>query len=107
MIGGNASTALHAFYYLSSPVIDVSGQSNLTLEFYRWLNSDYTPFMQNTVDVFNGTQWIAIWQSGGAPGIVDSSWVQQAFDISAHINPALAIRFGHQIGSGGVYTVSS
>ncbi|MFM6266519.1 MAG: hypothetical protein ACKPFA_08440, partial [Dolichospermum sp.] len=39
VIGGNASTALHGFYYLTSPVINTSTANQLFFEFARWLNS--------------------------------------------------------------------
>ena len=51
VIGGTASTSLHGYYYLTSPVINTGGASNLRLIFWRWLNSDYTPYMQNVVEV--------------------------------------------------------
>ncbi|MFM6606790.1 MAG: S8 family serine peptidase, partial [Dolichospermum sp.] len=38
VIGGNASTALHDFYYLTSPVINTSTANQLFFEFARWLN---------------------------------------------------------------------
>ena len=108
VIGGNASTATHDFYFLTSPVVNLSGATGtVTLDFYRWLNSDYTPFMQNKVDVFNGSSWQNIWISGGSPGVLDSSWVQQSFNVTAFANPNFQVRFGFNIGSSGVFTVSS
>lgn len=107
VIGGNAMLPLHGYFYLVSPVIDVSAYSDLQLEYYRWLNSDYTPYMHNVVDVFDGANWVNIWASGGAPGVLDASWTQQVFDLTPHINSALQVRFGHLVGSSGVFTVSS
>ena len=107
VIGGNAPTGVHPFYFLTSPVIDTAGLGNITLEFYRWLNSDYTPYMKNKIDVFDGASWVTLWMSGGSPGVLDAEWTPQVFDISAFSNSALRVRFGYSIGSGGVYTVSS
>jgi len=106
VLGGNAPTNLHDFYYLTSTVIDTSGYSGLSFEFYRWLNSDYTPYMQNKVDVFDGSSWVNLWQSGASPGVQDSSWALQSFDISSYNNQNLQVRMGYNITSGGVYTVS-
>lgn len=39
--------------------------------------------------------------------MADSAWSQQTYDISAYANAALRVRFGHQVTSGGVFTVSS
>ena len=49
VIGGITSDSLHPYYYLTSPAVDVSAApGQVYLEFWRWLNSDYTPFMNNT-----------------------------------------------------------
>jgi VCBS repeat-containing protein len=106
VIGGNAQTGLHAEYYLVSPVIDTSGASTLALSYARWLNSDYTPYMKNTVDVWNGTSWVNIWSTGSS-STVDSSWTPASFDITAYANAQLQVRFGFSIGSSGVWTMSS
>ncbi|WP_170863959.1 S8 family serine peptidase, partial [Microcystis aeruginosa] len=109
VIGGNASTALHDFYYLTSPVINTSTANQLFFEFARWLNSDYTPYMQNTVEIFNGSSWVNLLPSNfdDSPGVTDNAWTPQQFDISAHKSASTQIRFGFNVTSGGVYTVSS
>ncbi|MEH1948251.1 MAG: DUF4347 domain-containing protein [Nostoc sp.] len=106
VIGGNASTAaLHGYYYITSPVINTDGTGKLSFDYYRWLNSDYTPFMQNTVEVFDGTSWVPLWTTSGP--ITDNAWTKQSFDITAYNSSATQVRFGFQIGSTEVYTVSS
>jgi hypothetical protein len=106
VIGGNVTTALHDFYWLVSPVINLAAAASAELEFWRWLNSDYTPYMQNRVDVFDGTDWQTIFQTEGPPGVADSDWVQQVFDVSSHTNAAFQMRFGYNVDSSGVWTVS-
>jgi hypothetical protein len=56
VVGGNASTTVHGYYYMTSPIINAAGATKLYLGFWRWLNTDYTPYMVNTVEVFDGTQ---------------------------------------------------
>jgi subtilisin family serine protease/Ca2+-binding RTX toxin-like protein len=107
VIGGNASTALHDFYYFTSPIINTSTANNLFFEYARWLNSDYTPYMQNTVDVFNGSSWVNLWSSGESPGVTDDAWTPQKFDISTYKSASTQIRFGFNVGNDGAYTVSS
>jgi len=97
VIGGNASTTPHEFEYLVSPVIDLGGTTGLTvLEYYRWLNTDFSPFMNATVDVFNGTDWINLVPApNGSDGIIaDSSWTVQAFDISSYVSSTFRLRYG-------------
>jgi hypothetical protein len=108
VIGGNASTAVHPYYYLTSPVVDLSAAAGSAwLSFYRWLNSDYSPFMQNSVEVWDGATWQTVWASGGAPGIQDSEWTLQTYDVTAFANAAFRVRLGHTVGSSGSFTCSS
>jgi Ca2+-binding RTX toxin-like protein len=107
-IGGNASTqSLHDYYYLTSPVINTNVAGDVFFEYSRWLNSDYTPYMQNTIEIFNGSSWVPLYTTGSSPGVQDTTWGQQSFDITAYKNADTQIRFGFKIGNGGVYTVSS
>ena len=107
VIGGNASTSLHAFSYLTSPTIDASGYSNLQLSLFRFLNSDYTPYMQNTIDVFDGTNWNTLWLTGAAPAVQDTEWTEMSFDVSPYANSNFRMRIGFNVGSAGSFTVSS
>lgn len=108
VIGGNASTAIHPYYYLTSPPIDLSlAAGAVWLSFYRWLNSDYTPYMQNAVEVWDGSTWVTVWSSGEGPGIQDATWVAHAYDVSAYVSNAFQVRIGHRIESGGAYNCSS
>ena len=113
VIGGCASTALHDFYWLTSPAIDVSAAPGpVYLEFWRLLNSDYTPFMDNHIDVYDGASWINVWASGPSDpttftGIEDLDWTHVSYDITAYKNAAMKVRFGFNIDSAGVFTESS
>jgi hypothetical protein len=107
VLGGNAPANLHPAYYLTSPVIDTSVPGSVTLQFQRWLNSDYMPYMRNTVEVFDGSTWVTIWSTGGSPGVRDDTWTLQSFDVTAYKSSSFQARFGYSIGSLGVYTVSS
>ncbi len=105
VLGGNAQTTVHSFYYLESPPVDVSAAPTVWLEFWRWLNSDYASFMVNQVEVFNGSSWVVLWASGGSPGVQDAAWTAVSFDITAYKNAQLRVRFGFSVGSG-AFTVS-
>jgi hypothetical protein len=106
-LGGNASTTLHPPQYLTSPVIDVSAApGQVYVELWRWLNSDYTPYMKNTVDVYNGSQWVNLWTTGGSPGVQDNMWTKVSFDLTPYKNAQMQLRFGFEIGSTGVFSVA-
>jgi hypothetical protein len=108
-IGGNAATSpLHpTYYYLESPVIDLSSATTAHFSFWRWLNSDYPNFMNSTVDVWNGTTWINLYTIPvGGPSVVDSVWNLRQHDVTAHINPDFKMRWGFNVNALGVYTIS-
>jgi hypothetical protein len=120
VIGGNENPVIHAPYYITSPVIDISAAAGqLYLTFYRWINSDYVPYMRNTVEVYDGTKWVEVqpWTDtspggDGPPGFQDSppvgaGWTFQALNITAYKNPAIQVRFGYRILSAGVFTIGS
>jgi hypothetical protein len=108
LIGGITTATLHPYYYLTSPAVDVSAApGQVYLEFWRWLNSDYTPYMQNSIDVWNGSAWVNVWMSGPSPAIADSAWTKFTHDLTAHKNAALKVRFGYTVLQSGVYLTSS
>lgn len=107
VIGGNAAPVAHGFSFATTPVIPLpSGGLRHILSFQRWLNSDFAPYMVNVVDAWNGSAWANLWTSGGDPGLQDSRWTFQSFDVSAHANAGFRVRFGFATQSG-VFTVSS
>ena len=113
VIGGDETPVIHPYYYLESPPFDTSAAAgSVIVGFYRWLNSDHDPYMHNRVEVFNGSQWIVVWQTGPSPGITDSpptgmGWTYVSYDITNYKNAGMKVRFGFDIGSGGVFTIGS
>ena len=108
-LGGNIGgpDGLHGFYYATSPIYNLSNATNVNVSFYRWLNSDYKPYMTSQVEAFDGTAWHAIF-SNATTIIADNAWSQQSYDVSAFAdnNANFLLRFSYNVGSGGVFTVS-
>jgi hypothetical protein len=78
------------------------------LEYWRMLSSDYTPYMQNDIEVYNGSSWITVFATQGFPGAADSTWTKFTYDITAHKNANMRIRWGYLIGqTSGTYTAAS
>ena len=127
VIGGPTGTALHDFYWLESPPFDTSNAvGSVYLQFWRWLNSDYLSFMQNAVQVWNGSAWIDLpygLTGNCCPGVQDNVWTNHGvpvgaplqatnsaqyptqFDLTPYKNAQMRVRFGYKIGSSGVYTI--
>ena len=113
VIGGDENPVAHPYYYLESPAINTSAAAGpVILGFYRWLNSDYDPYMHNRVEVYSGSQWIVVWQTGAPLGITDSppvgmGWTYVSYDVTAYKNAGMKVRFGYDIGSADVFTIGS
>lgn len=99
VIGGCQSTTVHTdYYYLTSPVFNTANATTVILQLQRWLNSDYSPYVNNTIQVYDGTGWAMVWQSG-TTSYGDVSWQKVTYDISAYKSANMRIRFGHNVGS--------
>ncbi|WAS90494.1 hypothetical protein [Nannocystis punicea] len=109
VIGGCIpNTTVHDYYCLESPTIDLSAApAEVYLSFQRWLNSDYTPYMKNTLSVFNGTNWVVLWETLGSPGNYDNAWKFVSYNVTAHKNADFRARWCFNVGSTGVFLVSS
>ncbi|EYF08912.1 lysyl oxidase family protein [Chondromyces apiculatus] len=97
-IGGFAAKIDHAYYYLESPPFNTAVASGpVVLGYQRWLNSDFIPYMSNTVEVWNGTGWISLWTSG--PTITDATigWNYHQFDLTPYKNAGMKVRFGFMV----------
>ena len=101
-LSGDYSTATGGPFYLTTQVINCSGFENIHLKFYRWLNTDYQPFVSASVEVSkNASTWTTVWVNTGTE-ITDSSWQFLDYDISsiADNQPTVYIRWGYKITGG-------
>jgi hypothetical protein len=106
-IGGNTSNALHPPYYLLSPIIDLTGVSTpVYVEFWRYLNSDFPPFMDSTVEVYNGSSWVTIFAMTPGVAIYDAGWTRESYDVTPYKNNNFQIRWGWRVLQPGVVLVS-
>jgi hypothetical protein len=100
-IGGEVDvSSAHGPYYLTSPVVDTSSSGSVYLTFYRWLNSDYQPFMADTVEVSGdgGATWTVVWQNPQSIPITDDAWTFQSIDVTAYKGAATQVRWGFAVG---------
>ena len=103
VIGGCLNTALHDYYCLTSPVVDLTtAPADVHLSYWRWLVSDYTPFMKNQIQVFNGAIWVTVFETGGNE-TNDNFWQFFSYDVTAHKNNKFQARWCHTITVNGAY----
>jgi Cys-rich repeat protein len=97
-LGGQYNLVSHDYYYLTSPVIPVAPGTPLTLSFFRWLTSDYPPYVSNVVEAFNGTSWVSVWTTSSS--VSDTAWTEAKYDLTSSANDQLRIRWGFKVGTG-------
>jgi hypothetical protein len=101
-LNGDYSTTYGGPYYLTLGPLDLSTANTTTLQFQRWLNSDYAPYVQDMVEVSSdGSTWSTVWTNGSTV-IRENAWSLKTYDISATADhqATVYIRWGYRIGSG-------
>jgi len=92
-LAGDYPNKLSQTQYLTTKAIDCSSLTGSKLVFKRWLGVDiYDGAM---IDISNnGIYWTTIW--GNTSVISDSSWTEQAIDISSYADgqPTIYLRWG-------------
>jgi hypothetical protein len=96
VIGGNNAPGYHAFRWLTSPVLSCAGATNLTLTYMRYLNSAQLPAIDHQVEIYDGVNWIAIYE-GGLLNILDTVWTPQSFSLAPYAGPSFRVRFGFAV----------
>ncbi len=118
-LGANYGVGLHGFYYLTSPVFDGSAANGeVVLSYWRWLNSDYPPFVTNVVEVFDGSTWQPVWTQPNATQFITDSpnnpgslgqggngWQRVELNVTALANAGMRVRFGFNVAQGNAYAM--
>ncbi|UCD29416.1 MAG: hypothetical protein JSV03_02735, partial [Planctomycetota bacterium] len=107
-LNGDYSTELTGPAYLTTGPLDFTKYENVTLQFQRWLNTDYQPYVKATIEASTDAKyWTLIW-SNGSSEITDSWWTMVQYDISAIADDksAVYVRWGHEIVDNGALAYS-
>ena len=82
--------------YATTPPIDTSGSSSLTLRFQRWLRlmSGDAAFIQASAD---GSSWVDVWTTSDA--VSDAAWREVQYTVPAGIAGSSAVRLRWAIAS--------
>jgi hypothetical protein len=107
VLGGCAPQVVHPYYCLTSPPMDTTALPAVWMTYYRDLYSDYTPYMKNTLEVYNGSSWVILFETLGSPGVNDLDWTYFGYNVSAYSNAAMQFRWCYNIQSGGVFARGS
>ncbi len=116
VVGGFPAKTVHGFQYLESPAIDVTkapAGAFVELRFWRWLNADYTPYMRSRIEIWDGAQWVVVWNTLNQPSpvlLIDApprgmGWYPMSFDLTPYKNAQLKVRFGFDVGNVQVFDI--
>jgi uncharacterized repeat protein (TIGR01451 family) len=100
-LNGDYSVTVGGPYYLTAGPFDFSGYSGMTLQFQRWLNTDFQPYVYATIEASpDGTNWNPVWDNG-TNAITDDVWTPVSYDISASADnqTKVYVRWGHRVAS--------
>ena len=98
-LNGNYAITLDGAHYLTLGPVNLTGITGVILKFQRWLNSDFQPWVSNTIEVSNdNSHWTQVWVNGESE-IADRAWSLQSCDIAAVADDraAVYIRWGYRI----------
>jgi len=107
-LNGDYSTPIGEPRYLTAGPLDLRHYAGTRVQFERWLNTDYLPYVRATVEVSSdGSAWDTIWSNGSAE-IADAAWTQVSYDISAFADGCASfyVRWGHWVTAAGAWAYS-
>ena len=107
-LNGDYATTIGGPYYLTAGPIDMTGVTGAKLRFWRWLNTDWLPWVSAKIEVSNDyTNWTTLWENAGVE-ITDDAWNQWELDIAAVADdqPTVWIRWSHEVLTGGTWAYS-
>ena len=108
-LAGNYSTTIGGPYYLTAGPFNFSTNTGVKLQFQRWLNTDYQPWVSATIDVSNnGTTWTSVFANPTSTPIYDAAWTKVQYDISsvADKHSAVYVRWGYAVLQSGAFPCS-
>jgi len=86
--------------YLTTPALDFTNVTGVTLRFQRWLGVERSIFDFARVQVSNdGSSWQTVWTNPSDSTLQDTSWVEREFDISGVADNEATVRVRWVMGS--------
>lgn len=107
-LNGDYSTNVGGPYYLTTGPLNFTGCTGVILQFERWLNSDYPPFVFETISVSSdNTNWTVLFENDSG-AVTDSSWSKVQYNLSPFADnlPTVYVRWGYEIARAGAFAYS-
>lgn len=93
--GGDYAALISQTRWITSPTIDCSNFTSVIMTYYHWLGLEQDAYDHAYLDVYNGANWIRLFDNG-SDDIDESSWNLEQYDLTdiADGNANFKIRFG-------------
>jgi len=93
-IGGDYENNMFSTRWITSPVVDCSDVTGVTLQFQRWLNVEDSWWDHAYLEAYDGSGWHTVFENVGE--ITDSGWTPLQYDVSTYAdgNSNFRVRFG-------------
>ncbi len=95
-------------YCLTIGPLDMTDITQSSLHFWRWLNTDWLPWVSAKIQVSNdNVDWVTLWENQWVE-ITDDAWNHWELDMSATADnrPTVWIRWSHEVLEGGTWAYS-
>ena len=91
--GGDYEPNLSMHYYVYSPVIDCEDYTSIWMTYYHWLGVESHSYDTACFEVFNGTQWVTLFENGST--LDEGAWILDSINLDpyAEENELFQLRF--------------
>ena len=99
-LNGDYNATAGGPYYVTTNAIDCTGRTDVQLSFWRWLNTDASPYVTDTVEVSNnGSTWVTVYTNPSNAPVTDNSWQLMQYDIHAVADnqPTVYVRWSYSV----------
>ena len=95
-LGGIYQNSMTATQYATTPAFSTVGYTDVTLEFRVWLAVESSNYDHVNIQVWDGTNWITLWNHVGGTYTTKSEWSyrQYVLPASTYNQPEVMIRWG-------------
>ncbi|MCP3886742.1 MAG: hypothetical protein GY700_14975 [Propionibacteriaceae bacterium] len=97
LIGDCTASTIHGAYCMTSPVVDTTGLSEVSLTYWRQLSANHDPYQHHWIDVYDGANWNTIFTTGPSPSVIDTDWTFFDYDITSYAGAATQVRWCYDV----------
>ena len=95
-LNGSYPPSMTTTEYAATPAFSTIGYTDVTLEFWVWLNIEDSKYDHANIQVWNGSSWITIWNHSGDTVVTRNGFGYRRYFLPASVSnqPQVKIRWG-------------